>query len=227
MAEGANVEVAHSLSEHAHGRHGERRWHRLVEVAEVAILAVVAVATAWSGFQAAQWDGEQSFLYGESSRNRFEAAEATSVASERLASDAALFTAWLQARRQGDQQLQEEITRRFTPSYRSALGAWLELDPFEDPDAPAAPSHLTAYRSPESVRAKALNREASELFSRGTEARETGDKYVRATVLFATVLFLVAIGQRFSSHAARLGVNAVAGVVLVGTLVSIAGLPRT
>ena len=49
---------------------------------------------------------------------------------------------------------------------------------------------------------------------------------MRATVLFASVLFLVAVGQRFKSHSARLGVNAVAALVLIYTVASVAGLPR-
>jgi len=36
-----------------------------IEILEAVILALVALATAWSGFQAAQWDGHQAELYGE------------------------------------------------------------------------------------------------------------------------------------------------------------------
>ena len=49
---------------------------------------------------------------------------------------------------------------------------------------------------------------------------------MRATVLFASVLFLVAVGQRFKAHAARLSVNALAALVLIYTVISVAGLPR-
>ena len=63
-------------------------------------------------------------------------------------------------------------------------------------------------------------------FDEGTEARETGGRYVRATVLFASVLFLVALGQRFKGHSARLGVNAIAALVLIYTVATVAGLPR-
>ena len=48
MPEGANVEVAHMLTEQEHedGRvHHARPWHRFVEFGEVAILAIVVVAT--------------------------------------------------------------------------------------------------------------------------------------------------------------------------------------
>lgn len=43
----------------------------------------------------------------------------------------------------------------------------------------------------------ALNRQDSEVADQGTESGETGDKYVRITVLSATVFLITAIGQRF------------------------------
>jgi hypothetical protein len=229
MPEGANVEVAHKLTEREDDGHEHRQtrtWQRFVEFGEVAILAIVAVATAWSGYQATQWDGEQSLLYGEASRDRFEAEAASTLGGQQLVADSSMFTAWLQAHQAGDTELETEISRRFTPDYHKAFDAWLALDPFDDPDAPPGPAAVPEYRNPHTARAAELNARASEQFDRGTEARETGDKYVRDTVLFATVLFLVAVGQRFKAHGARLAVNAIAAIVLVYTLVSVIGLPR-
>ena len=103
MPEGANVEIAHSLTEadEHHTDHGDR-WHKALEILEVGLLAIVAIVTAWSGFQAAQWDGRQSVLYGHSSRDRFAADSATTSGDQHLAADAGIFTAWLQAHVAGD-----------------------------------------------------------------------------------------------------------------------------
>lgn len=223
---GANVEVAHKLAEHETRAPAARGWHRFVEFGEVAILAIVAVATAWSGYQAAKWNGEQSFLYGEASATRFEAEAASTYAGQELSTDASIFTAWLEAHSAGDPVLEAELARRFTPDYRVAFDAWIAADPFEDPSAPPGPAAMPEYRNSHQARADRLNARAGEDFRRGTDARETGDRYVRDTVLFATVLFLVAIGQRFTSHGARLSVNLLAAAVLVFALASVAGLPR-
>ena len=51
------------------------------------------------------------------------------------------------------------------------------------------------------------------------------DKYVRNTVLLATVLFLVALAQRFGRRGLRIGVNAGAFVMLVYVVGSTATLP--
>jgi hypothetical protein len=56
---------------------------------------------------------------------------------------------------------------------------------------------MTQYCNPRLEEAQRLNTRASATFDEGTEARETADRYVRVTVLFALVLFLVAVGQRF------------------------------
>jgi hypothetical protein len=54
------------------GPAAERRgWEELIEIAEVVVLAIVAVATAWSGYQAAKWDGRQSAQYATVNRYGF------------------------------------------------------------------------------------------------------------------------------------------------------------
>ena len=68
--------------------------------------------------------------------------------------------------------------------------------------------------------------EATDAFERGTAARATSDKYVRVTVLLATVLLLVAISQRFRSHGVRLGLAVVAFLLLCFPLVRLVLLPR-
>ena len=80
MPEEMNIETAYALSERGAGTPEEhRRWRELGEIFEIVILAIVAVATAWSGYQAARWDGRQAFLYGVSTRIRVEADEAATL----------------------------------------------------------------------------------------------------------------------------------------------------
>ena len=49
---------------------------------------------------------------------------------------------------------------------------------------------------------------------------------MRVTVLFALVLFLVALGQRFKVRGVRLGAMAVAGGLLAYGLYTVSTLPR-
>ncbi len=202
------------------------RWTKTVEITEVVILSVVAIATAWSGYQGTKWGGQQALLYGQASSIRLQADAASTLGGQKLVADASMFTAWLQANEAGDEGLQAALVRRFTPEYRAAFDAWLKIGPLTDPSSPPGPAAMPEYRNPDFVKADGLNAEASAEFAEGTTARETANKYIRDTVLFASVLFLVGIAQRFKVKGARIGANAVAVALLVYTVYSVVALPR-
>jgi hypothetical protein len=235
MPESLNAELAHKLGEqdeHERDQGAERherrheRWQTVAEIMEVIVLAIVAVATAWSGFQATKWDGRQSLLYGHANSYRFEAQTASTYGGQLLSADAGIFTAWLQAHESNDARLEAFFVRRFDPSYAVAFDAWLKTDPFTNPKAPAGPAVMPEYHNTYFAQATTLNEKASSAFDQGTDARDTADQYVRDTVLFAAVLFLVALAQRLKVREARMGLNVVAFGVLVYTVVSVLSLPR-
>src|SRR5262249_13175284 len=98
--------------------------------------------------------------------------------------------------------------------------------PFHDTSAPPGPSAMPQFKNPQLEESKRLNTEAAAKLAEGTVARETADHYVRDTVLFATVLFVIAIAQRFKIRTVRLGANALALVLLVYALYGMSGRPR-
>ena len=229
MPEDMNIEAAYTLSE-AGGEEEEEQPDRtrreVGEIVEVVILAVVAVATAWSGYQAAKWDGRQAFLYGESSRIRVEAAEAATLGGQERLQDISTFNTWIVAYSEGKQDIAHLYVDRFSPEYKVAFDAWLATMPFTNPDAPPGPSYMPEYHNAQSEHAAELNDEATKAFDEGTEARETADRYVRQTVLFATVLFMVAVSQRFTYRAVRLTATGLAAGLMVVALVGVVSLPR-
>ena len=204
----------------------QRRRRELGEIVEVVILAIVAVATAWSGYQAARWDGRQALLYGESTTMRIEADEAVTLGGQQRLLDVSTFNTWIEARAQGQDQIADLYVERFSPEFRVAFDAWLRTRPFSNPDAPPGPSFMPEYHNEQIEHAAELNRQASEAFDGGTEARETGIDYVRLTVLLATVLFLVAVSQRFTYRAVRLTATMLAGGLLIIALFGVVTLPR-
>jgi len=137
-----------------------------------------------------------------------------------------MFTGWLEARAAGNTELEMVFVRRFTPDYRQAFDEWVKTDPLNNPSAPPGPAYMPGYKNPNVEKAEQLNTEAAELFTQGTEAGETAGKYVRQTVLFALVLFLVAAGQRFRQRPVRISANALAVCLLVYALVYLIILPR-
>jgi hypothetical protein len=226
MPEQMNVEVAHKLSEREKSARAERRWDEVVEIVGVVLLALAAIATAWSGYQAAKGDGKQSVLYSHASVDRLQASSAATLGDQRLAADSAMFNAWLQARAANDTQLQALFVRRFSPEYRTAFTAWLDTKPFTNRAAPPGPGYMPEYHNPQAEQAKQLNEKAASTEEAGTAARHTAEEYVRATVLFALVLFLVALGQRFRIRGVRIATVAMAFGLFVYSVYGIATLPR-
>jgi hypothetical protein len=204
----------------------QQRWEKVIEILEVSVLAIVAIATAYSGYQGTQWGGEQARLYGLASSTRFEAEAASTLGGQELVADASFFTAWLQAHEAGNRQLETMLENRFTPEYATAFHDWLALDPFTNPGAPPGPGYMPGFANPAMTKAAKLNAQASAYFAEGTDARETANKYVRQTVLFASVLFLVAIAQRFRLRGVRIGANALAFALLIYTIYGVGSLPR-
>jgi hypothetical protein len=221
----ANLEIARHLDEQ--GRHGTGWRHELLEILEAVLLAVVAVITAWSGYQAAIWDGESARAYADSARMRIEAERLYLRSGQTLAYNAATFNAWLAATVKGEDDVVAAMERRFTPEYRDAFEEWLELDPLENPDAPAGPGLMAGYEDPLLAQSDELSERSTEAFEEAVHARETGDDYVRITVVLAGVLFLIAVGQRFSVRGVRIAVLVIAGVFLTYGIVLLTMLPRT
>lgn len=210
MPEELNTEVARTIHERAierdaEGEPGGHGHEKMTEIIEAVLLAVVAIATAWSGYQAAKWDGENARLYAVATKDRAQANRAWTLGGQQRLFDSTNFSAWLQARTQGDTRLAALYPRRFSPEYAVAFTAWIRAGGLTDPNAPPGPSFMPQYHNRGWERAARLERKASAAFTAGTEARRHGEDFVRTTVVFATVLFLIAVGQRFRMPVARRG----------------------
>lgn len=223
---GANIEVAQELDHgHAHNQPYSLR-HEILEIVEAIVLAIVAITTAWSGYQAALWDGQQSLLYEQSTKLRVEAEEMELQSNQERMYDAATVVEWLKAEVSGQTQLADIFERRLLPEFRPAFEAWKKTDPVHNLNAPAGPAQMPEYRNTMAGQAAKMNQQASEIFQQGIQAREWAEKYVRITVLLATVLLLTAISQRFRSHRIRIGLIVIAFLLLCIPLWSIFTLPR-
>ena len=101
--------------------------------------ALVAVATAFSGFQAAKWDGISSKDYATSSHQRVAAEEAGLTSNQKLNYNSDILGDWLVLNSLGDTKKASLLTRRFTSNYAVAFAAWLKTDPLSNPKAPQGP----------------------------------------------------------------------------------------
>jgi hypothetical protein len=198
----------------------------LIEIIEALILALVAVATAWSGYQAAKWAGNRAEQYAEASRVRVTAEGLATVAGQERIYDSDTFNSWLTAKLDGKEQAAEFFERRFREEYRPAFAAWMKTSPFNNAQAPPGPIFMPEYHNAKHEQFLRLNKQAAEMAEQGTKSGETGDNYVRITVLLATVLLITAIGQRFHFKAVRVVFMILAFLLLCLPLARLLMLPR-
>ena len=198
----------------------------MIEIIEALILALVAVATAWSGYQAAEWAGKRAELYAKANRLRVTAEGLATLAGQERIYDSDTFNSWLAAKLDGKAQTAEFFERRFRHEYRPAFAAWMSTDPFNNAQARPGPIFMPDYHNAKHEQFLVLTNQAAEMADEGTKSGETGDQYVRITVLLATVLLITAIGQRFRFKVVRVGFMILACLLLCLPLWQLLMLPR-
>lgn len=233
MPEGLSPsEVAKEIGEHrehtehhepAPAEHGSR--DRAIAIVEALLLSIVALLAAWSGYSAAKWGTESSLSLAKASGARSRASADEIEATQIRTLDSVSFNAVEAAYVANNEKLFRIAVRRLRPGYRPAFDAWLATHPLKNPNAPPDPSDMPQYVIPQQAQAQALNAKSNAYFTAGQSGAGTADKYVRLTVLLAAVLFLVGIGSRFPLRVARYGLTALAGALLVVSVVQLLGLP--
>src|SRR3954468_10196543 len=115
--------------------------------------------------------------------------------------------------------------KRFRPEYRAAFDAWMTTRPFTNPHAPPGPQSMPQYKPEGEAEFRALDANADALTGEGEHDGETGDDYVRTTVILASVLFLVGISSHFAVRPVRIGLLVFASVLLVLAAIAVTRLP--
>jgi hypothetical protein len=201
---------------------GHDRW---LSIVEALLLSLVAVLAAYSGYAAAKWGTESSVTLAKASAERTKANRADTEGIVTRTLDSASFNAWFTAFTSGNANDQRLAEKRMRPGYRPAFNAWMATDPAHNPNAPPGPAYMPQYVIPQDAAAKAHDARADAAFAKGTEAGQTADKYIRATVFLATVLFLVGISGHFRIRQARMGLIAAGGLLLAFAVIQLLSLP--
>jgi hypothetical protein len=232
MPEGLSpAEVGKEIAEHRahaahqHGPTSTERHHRTLSIVEAAMLSVVAVLAAWSGYCAAKWSTESSLTLARASASRTLANRAAGEALQIRTLDSVSFNTVFAALVAGDADDLRLAERRLRPGYRPAFDAWLATDPLHNGKAPAGPSYMPQYRIPEAAQARRLDATADRNAHAGGRAGDISDRYVRLTVVLASVLFLVGISSQFGVRVARFALLGMASVLLLVALVGMLSLP--
>ncbi|MDZ7733282.1 MAG: hypothetical protein U5R31_09335 [Acidimicrobiia bacterium] len=200
-------------------------FERRVELIAAILLSIATVATAWSAFQATKWGGVMAIEFSNANAARTEATAASDAAGQFVGIDVQLFTQWLNAYEDGNQELAQVYERRFREDFKPAFEAWWAMDPFENPESTQVPFQMEEYHLPEEQQAIELTAEADEASEAARVANQRGDNYVLTTVLFASVLFFAGVSGKFNARRAKIITLVMASGILVIGIGLIATFP--
>jgi hypothetical protein len=206
-----HVHTPHELGEGSE-EGGVSRRERTLELCAVLLLSLTTLATAWSGYQAARWSGEQSQKYAQASATRIRAQQQATTAGQLRLDDLNNFNGWLDAHEAGNDKLAAVYERRFRAAFRPAFVAWRAQTKIP------GPLLMPQYKPVELARSKAFDDRADALYEEGTEAKTSDDHYILSTVFFAAVLFFSGISLRLDWRPLRVAILVFGTVMLVGGL---------
>jgi len=211
------TEAGHKMAEHAkqEAEHGGSPGHKRISIVEAVVLSIVTVVAAWAGYSAAKWSTDSSLNLAKASATRVKANRAFQQALTYRVGDAVTFNAWYTAHIAGNKNDMRVARKYFLPTYRAAFDAWLATKPFTNLSAPAGPEDMPQFKPPGAALAHALDARADAYYTQGQKAAQTGDHYIRVTVILASVLFLVGISTQFPMLRLRYGLIAVGVLLLV------------
>lgn len=195
------------------------------ELVATVLLALATVATAWSGYQASRWNGEQAKAFSRASAMRIESSKADALANAQTQIDVLTFTQWVDAYVRGEDELVSFYEKRFRAEFKPAVDAWVATKPSTNPNAPLTPFAMPAYRLEAREEAERLEVEAEALAAKGRDNVQRATNYVLGVVLFAAALFFAGISTKLETPRLRRVVLGFGLTVFVATVVWIATFP--
>ncbi len=226
MGEGFSAsEVGKEINEHAQHADAHEGRDRLISITEAVLLSLVALLAAWSGYAAAKWSTQSRLELATASSLRIDGNRADENAFELRNFDSSTFDAWFTAYSVGNKTAMRLAEHRFRPEFKVAFDAWRATKPETNARAPRGPTFMPQYKEPGVVEARALDARAKAAFLNGEKDGSTADKYIRLTVVLASILFLVGISTHFPLRGIRYGLIGLSIALLVLSLVQLSALP--
>jgi hypothetical protein len=205
----------------ARSRRGGRS---LLEFVAVLLLGVATVATAWCGYQASRWNGEETDQYRAAGFANVESSRLFGLATEIIAYDAGVTAQYARAVAEGDTDLQEFIKDKLVrPAFRPQLEQWEA-----DRASGAEPTNLfenQEYLDSQFAQSDAKQAEVVAAQTLSAEAGDTADEYLLTTLLTASALFFAGVTTSFKKRTAQMLLLSLAGASLAYVAIRLVDLP--
>ena len=127
------------------------------------MLSLATLGTAWSGYQASRWNGEQAKAFSRAAAARVESAKEADLGNSQTQVDVATFIQWVDSYALEEKELADFYFARFRAEFKPAVDAWVATKPLQNDDAPLTPFAMPEYRVAAQAEARRLEAEAEVL----------------------------------------------------------------
>jgi hypothetical protein len=196
-----------------------------LELVATVMLSIATVATAWSGYQASRWNGEQAAAFSRASALRIESTKAAGLADAQTQIDVATYIQWVDAYALERTELTDFYYERFRDEFKPAMDAWIAARPLRNPDAPLTPFVMPEYQVQARAESEQLEAEAESFSAMARTNIQRATNYVLGVVLFASVLFFAGMSTKLQSPRLRRFLLGFGVVIFVGTVAWMATFP--
>lgn len=200
--------------------------HR-IEVLSAILLGLVIIATAWCAYQSTLWSGIQTFLLRDSTAAGREESTLVIQQGQRISLDAILFMDYVNAIHYNNTDLSQFYYERFRPELKTAVDAWLETDPLNNPNAPPHPFVMKEYESAYTEEIKQFSDLNESKLEEAQQANHTSDTYSMFALIYASILFIGAVLDKFSSKRLRLSILILGMIIFSVTTTILFTMPVT
>jgi hypothetical protein len=202
------------------------RGDRVVEILAVILLGISTVGSAWCGYQASRWNGEQGDLSRQASDLDIEANRLTGIGVQQVAYDAGLLADYAQAVATDQDRLAEFYRSSLVrPQFLPLLEEWED-----EVAAGRAPDNLFEdedYLADQFGPAFDIQAESEAVTVDSQAAGRTADSYVLTTLFFAVALFFSGVTSSFRTRGIRIVLLMGASLTVAFALARVAELPVT
>lgn len=199
--------------------------HHSIELFSVVLISLATVVSAWCAYQATLWATEEIINYNLANAARTESVRMSNRALQLTTIDVNLFTEYVSAYSESNDDLADFLIARFRPEMKLAVEAWIETQPLINPEAPSSPFDMAEYQSADQLAADRLLNEVDEYLELARKANERSSRYFLLTVIFASVLFFGGISSKFKSITIQLSLLAVSSLMFLITVIFVMTFP--
>lgn len=191
-----------------------------LETYNTVILAIATLAVAWCSYQAALWNGIQTFCLADSNKYGRLAQQNAIQAGQKIAMDEAVMITFMDAVLNKNQQRIDYMLQG-TGELAPVMSAWLAGHNARDTNAPLHPMATPAYQQLIKNRmqeSEKMSKTGAEFYEKANKANRVADNYTMFTVLFSMVMFLGAITTKLVRTQPKVILTILAALICIGVL---------